>query len=159
MSINTLFGDMAERLAEFIPEEEVIVSAKRNRLKIIRLNRDEQMWDEGIDSKGRTIGRGYYKNSTKEYKQSVGQRTDHITLRDTQEFHRSMDVRFSKNSFEITADDRKESDTPGGADVFLTDIYGDDILGLTDENLEFVARILVLPNMQDKLRAVLQKRK
>ena len=148
--MNTLFGDMAVALAAFNPEEEAMLSAKRNRLKIIRLNRDEQMYEEGIDSRGDKIGR--YADSTKRYKESVGQRTDHITLRDTQKFHASMDVRFSKNSFEITADDRKESDTPGGSDAFLTQIYGNEILGLTPGNLDFLIEEHIRPHMAFKLR-------
>ncbi len=158
MSINTLFGDMAERLAEFIPEEEVIVSAKRNRLKIIRLNRDDQMYRRGIDATGDRILDGKYHPYTIEKKREQGQPYDRVTLRDTSAFHASMDIKFNKSSFEITANDLKYDDDTGEP-VHLKEVYGDDILGLTDENLEFVARILVLPNMQDKLRAVLQKRK
>lgn len=150
--MNTLFGDMAERLAAFNPEEEALLSAKRNRLKIIRLNRDDQMFEQGIDARGDKIGRGYYKKPTEEYKKEVGQRYDHITLRDTEEFHKSMDVRFTKNSFEITADDRKESDRQGGADSYLTDIYGEDILGLTKENLSFLTEEHIQPDMTRKLR-------
>ena len=150
--MNTLFGDMAERLAAFNPEEEALLSAKRNRLKIIRLNRDDQMFEQGIDARGDKIGRGYYKKPTQDYKEAVGQRYDHITLRDTQAFHKSMDVRFSKTEFEITADDRKESDLPGGADVFLTEIYGEDILGLTKENLSFLKEEHIRPDMTRKLR-------
>lgn len=150
--MNTLFGDMAERLAAFNPEEEALLSAKRNRLKIIRLNRDDQMFEQGIDARGDKIGRGYYKKPTEEYKKEVGQRYDHITLRDTEEFHKSMDVRFTNKSFEITADDRKESDRQGGADSYLTDIYGEDILGLTKENLSFLTEEHIKPDMTRKLR-------
>lgn len=154
--MNTLFGDMAERLAAFNPEEEALLSAKRNRLKIIRLNRDDQMFEQGVDARGDKIGRGYYKKPTEEYKKEVGQRYDHITLRDTEEFHKSMDVRFTKTSFEITADDRKESDRQGGADTHLVEFYkeqyGNEILGLTKENLEFLKEEHIQPDMTRKLR-------
>lgn len=155
--MNTLFGDMAERLAAFNPEEEAVLSAKRNRLKIIRLNRDDQMYEQGIDSRGDKIGD--YAQATIEKKKYEGKRYDHITLRDTEAFHKSMDVRFRKDSFEITADDRKESDTPGGADSFLTQIYGEDILGLTDDNLNFLKEEHIKPDMTRKLRLVLEKTK
>jgi len=148
--MNTLFGDLAVRLSEFSPETEALSSMRRNRLKIIRLNRDDQMYEKGIDSRGDKIGQ--YADSTREAKKFKGQRYDHITLRDTQAFHKSLDVRFKKNSFEITADDRKESDT-GGEPTFLTEVYGNEILGLTPDNLQFLLDLYVRPDMIMKLRA------
>ncbi len=154
--MNTLFGDMAESLATFNPEEEAMLSAKRNRLKIIRLNRDDQMYEQGIDSRGDQIGR--YADATVAKKKAEGKRYDHITLREYETFHKSLDVQFSKDRFEIVADDRKESDTPGGADTYLTEVYGDEILGLTEGNLQFLIEEFIQPHLTLKFRERLLKK-
>jgi hypothetical protein len=149
--MNTLFGDMAANLATFNPELEAINAARPHAEKIVELNRDDQMFEQGIKSDGSVIGRGDYHPVTKEKKAAEGQRYDHITLRDTQKFHASMKVKFNDKSFKITADDKKTNDLTG-APEYLTDIYGDEILGLTDENLDFVKEKFILPTLQQTFR-------
>lgn len=147
--MNTLFGDMAANLSTFNPELEAINAARPHHEKIIELNRDDQMYEQGIKSDGSVIGD--YAPLTKEKKAAEGQRYDHITLRDTQRFHASMKVKFNDKSFKITADDRKTNDLTGETE-YLTDIYGDEILGLTEENIEFVNQKFILPSLQQTLR-------
>lgn len=151
--MNTLFGDMAANLSTFNPELEAINAARPHAEKIIELNRDGQMFEEGIDARGDRIRGEYgaqYAPSTKSDKQYKGQRWDHITLRDTEDFHASMKVKFSDKSFKITADDKKINDD--GSTTFLTDVYGDEILGLTDGNLDFIKEKYILPTLQQTLR-------
>lgn len=147
--MNTIFGDMAANLATFDPQLEAVNAARPHHEKIIELNRDDQMYEQGIDADGVKLGQ--YADSTREKKEAEGQRFDHITLRDTQQFHASMEARFTKRSFEIKADDQKTNDITGEP-VFLKEIYGDEILGLTDKNLDFVKHNLILPTLKETFR-------
>ena len=58
---------------------------------IIDLNTEEQLYSQGVDSKGVQLGE--YSIYTKGLKQNKGQRTDHITLKDTGEFYKSFSIR------------------------------------------------------------------
>ena len=97
---------------------------------IIDLNTIDQLYNEGIDSKG--IQLGEYTNYTKSLKQAKGERTDHITLKDTGAFYSSFRVSLVGNSIKITADAQKE-------DTNLFKEYGIDIVGLTEDSMSVVA--------------------
>jgi hypothetical protein len=98
--------------------------------EIIRLNTEDQLYEEGIDSRGRSLGE--YSPYTIEIKRSKGDRYDHITLKDTGAFYASFKVRATKTELIIEADDRSKYDRP------LTEVFGEDILGLTDDNLDWL---------------------
>lgn len=96
---------------------------------IIDLNTEEQLFEQGIDSLGASLGE--YTTFTKAVKKAKGQRLDHITLEDTGEFYKSFAIKVQNGGFLIIADGQKE-------DTNLLDRYGKEILGLTDENLQIV---------------------
>lgn len=96
---------------------------------IIDLNTEEQLFEQGIDSLGASLGD--YTDFTKTVKSIKGQRIDHITLEDTGEFYKSFAIKVKNGGFLITADGQKE-------DTNLLEEYGKEILGLTDENLQIV---------------------
>jgi len=139
----------------FEPIKELIVKAKRlnpNRaLKdaldntsiqqdIIAMNQ-EQMYEQGEDSKGKELGA--YSNFTIQKKIEKGQRWDHITLRDTGAFYASMKFRNRAKAFIISADMVKE-------DTNLETIYPD-ALGLNEKNMS-ILREWVLPSFRENLR-------
>lgn len=98
---------------------------------IIEFNTQKQLYNKGIDSKGRdlkTIG-GDYSFVTKDIKDFLNQPIDRITLKDTGEFYESFSVHVSSTDIQISADTIKDDDD-------LTDRWGKDIIGLTDENLQ-----------------------
>lgn len=103
--------------------------------EIIRLNTQDQLYDEGIDSNENDLGD--YTPFTKQEKSSKGQRTDHITLRDTGAFYKSFRVIVKRDSFEIIADDVSIYDEP------LTEVFGIDILGLTEDNLSWLGHFIL----------------
>jgi len=105
--------------------------------EIIRLNTEEQLEEQGIDSLGREIGDGDgYSPLTIMYKKMKGQRYDHITLKDTGEFYNSWVVRVTVNDITIDANDQKE-------DTALFEVYGVDVLGLTEENLTYIKEMIL----------------
>lgn len=91
-----------------------------------------QLYDKGINADNETLGG--YSFRTLEYKTRIAgglgndTRTDHVTLKDTGDFYRSMKFEKDDEQFWITGDADK-----GGHD--LTRMYGQ-ILGLTNESLE-----------------------
>ena len=98
---------------------------------IISMNVNDQLFDEGINSLGVTLESigGEYSDYTKLIKSSKGQPIDRVTLRDTGDFHASFRVQLGPESIEITANTIKD-----GTD--LRTQWSDEILGLTDENLQ-----------------------
>jgi len=112
---------------------------------IIDLNTIEQLYNEGIDSKG--VRLGDYTTYTKSIKQSKGQRIDHITLSDTGDFYETFKVILDGNAIRITANPFKE-------DTNLFKEFGFDILGLTEDSMSVVAT-QALRLIKIKLRDVL----
>ncbi len=106
------------------------VSNKAVQNFILDLNRKEQLFNKGVDSKNRTLG--IYSNFTIEDKKSRGVPVPsdfHITLFDTGEFYSTFVVIPAKDFFTIDADPLR-----GDTDLFKE--FGEDILGLTDESLQ-----------------------
>jgi len=114
------------------------------KLDVVSLNIG-QMFEDGVDSKGVSLGE--YSPFTVVLKEKKGQRTDHITLKDTGEFYDSIDVTSEPNQIIITGDTRKP-------DVDLAVVYPD-ALGLTNENIEAIQG-LVLPIFQEEVRRAIQ---
>jgi hypothetical protein len=106
---------------------------------IIRLNTKgeptSQLFEEGIDSL--SISLGNYAattiegTSSFEGKKDKGQRFDHITLEDTGEFYKSFKIEVSNGGFKMTANPVKDNSN-------LFDDFGENIVGLTKENLQIV---------------------
>jgi hypothetical protein len=102
--------------------------------KIIELNTIEQLYEDGIDSKGKDLG--LYSDFTIEIKILKNDRFDHVTLKDTGDFYNSFRVTADRGEITISADDSSKYDAP------LSSFYGKDIIGLTDENLQIVIDLI-----------------
>ena len=98
--------------------------------EIIRLNTDDQLYEEGVLSDGSFLP-DYSETSVNVYGKSAG----HITLKDTGEFYQSFIVKVNTAGIMIVANDVKD-------DTVLSDRYGIDILGLTEENLQVIREML-----------------
>lgn len=110
----------------------------------VDLNTDSQLFEQGIDSKGESLGE--YSDVTTEIKKAKGQRIDHITLKDTGKFYESFDAVKMPDAFTISADPIKE-------DTNLVEEFGADIIGLTSESREK----LIVDDIIPKTRAVVLK--
>lgn len=99
---------------------------------IIHYNTVEQLYDKGIDDTGKLIT-PLYSKKTFGIKTSKGQRTDHVTLKDTGEFYNSFRVLNTPDGLLITADSIKD-------DTDLRERYGKEIIGLTDVSLNKVIK-------------------
>ena len=118
---------------------------------VIELNTRKQLFDKGEDSTGRTLESigGAYSPFTVRVKQAKGQPTNRVTLFDTGEFYASFVVKPFKGGFTIDADPNKDE-----TDLF--DEWGDEIVGLNDENLQTIInffRDAVLEQINRRIKA------
>ena len=135
---------------------ESLLREKELRNYILDLNRIDQLFNQGIDSKGQSLGE--YAASTilgtSKFKGKIekGQPTDRVTLKDTGDFYKSFNILFEEDGFEITADENIDY-VPK-----LLDTYGEDIVGLTTDNLQeaiFVIRGAIIRKIENKIAILL----
>ena len=94
---------------------------------ILDLNRRDQLFNKGVDSNNRALG--VYSPYSIENKVGPVPSDFHITLFETGEFYSTFVIIPGKDFFEIDAEPLKDGDN-------LFDKFGEDILGLNDENLQ-----------------------
>ena len=132
---------LTSKLEKFKVDEDAIwlqVINREAQFEIIRLNTEDQLFEDGIRSDGSSLP-DYSKTSVNVY----GKRAGHMTLKDTGAFYQSFVVKVDKDGIDIIADTQKED----------TDLlkYGKEILGLTEENLGLLREMLVV-NYREYLR-------
>lgn len=139
------FPEIIERLERFIADQDeyVMLATHDSEQEIIDLVIHDQMWEQGIRATGTPI-RPLYHEQTIELKIQKGQRWDHVTLRDSEDFHASVFVDFREKEFFIDALDWKKE--------ILMRKYGKTILGLTNENLQFLIDKRFRPRAKDIFR-------
>lgn len=94
-----------------------------------------QLYEQGINSLGITLGE-YSPFTVQEKLHGDGdRRIDHVTLKDTGDFYESVIMSPFTKGFRIDADAQKDDDN-------LFKIYGKEILGLTDENLQLLIEFI-----------------
>lgn len=134
-----LLSDMIENIEALDQNKALffVLSQNDNKEYVIELNTNEQLFNEGIDATGislESIG-GPYSEFTLIIKQEDGLPTDRITLFQEGDFYDSFRVEVERDAFIIEADTIK-----GGED--LQNRWGDDIIGLTDESVSELVRVI-----------------
>jgi hypothetical protein len=109
---------------------------------ILEMNRFDQLFQQGIDSKGDLIG--VYSYTTELLSGGLKKAGDHYTLEDTGHFFESFKIMTGKDFFEIIAN-------PIKPDANLFDKYGADIVGLTEESKKKL-QMLMIPLIQKHIR-------
>lgn len=136
-----------KNLDKFIGE-----SALRNHNLLEDAITENQLHGKGEDGLGRSLGE--YSDFTKQFKSTIAgalgrdTRIDHITLRDTGDFHQSVKVKLTSKGIEITSDPQKE-------DTNLIDEFGKEILFVNDENLNEFIRPHLLDDLKKDIRKFL----
>lgn len=100
------------------------------RKEIVRLIQQDQLTAKGVDEAGVVIG--YYSYLTELITKGRKKKGDHFNLDDTGSFYRSMFVIPFRDSFVIDANSATFEEMKS------QEWYRDEILGLTDENLQKV---------------------
>lgn len=139
--------ELISRLKSFEDEiakviEEVV---RENAHIILDMNAEDQLFEKGITRKGVEIASfAPYAALTVEIKKLKGQPTSRVTLRDEGDFHSSFYIEFQADGFQVKASDWKTEELMFG--------YGEDILGLTDENFHEFAVDYVKPALNELLK-------
>lgn len=97
--------------------------------EIIRLNTEVQLGEFGVKSSGDLVSPDGYAPLSVEIRREEGLQVEHMDLKFTGAFWNSWKVTVNKDSITINANGQKDDNN-------LFDIYGDDILGLTDSSIE-----------------------
>ena len=145
---NASFKNLAYRLRKFkdILKEELQQIILNHEHEILSMIAEDQMYNRGITGKNTEITPGY-KISTIKRKKKKGQRTYHVTLKDTGLFYNKMYVEYDENGFFITSDTQYTQ--------YLIKKYGSAIFRLTNENLNIIIKEYIRPDLQQKLTALL----
>ena len=136
--------DLRKRVADF---NEALTSGRliqdiiwKNEAYIVDMNAEEQLFEQGINRLGVDISDyAPYSPVTIEIKRLKGQPTNRVTLRDEGDFERSFFLEVGDKQFEIKASDFKTED--------LVKKYGEQILGLTDENIATLIWQYIYPDL------------
>ena len=141
--------DLIKRLKSFESSLVEIMEGviRANEDIVMEMNSEDQLFDRGVNRRGEKIADyAPYSAFTVELKKMKGQPTSRVTLRDEGDFHFSFYIDYQPDGFEIRSKDWKERD--------LTDKYGEEILGLTDENFEDIKINYVAEAVINKLRTL-----
>ena len=112
---------------------------------ICDMNSENQLFEKGITREGIKINSyAPYSKNTIAVKIAKGQPTNRVTLRDTGEFHASFVVYTDDTKFFIDAKDWKTNK--------LGKKYGEEIFGLTDENINELIWEYIYPALMNKVR-------
>ena len=129
--------------ADILATIEAVV--RENEATILDMNAEDQLFLKGIDRNGVSISDyAPYSEITKEIKRMKGQPTARVTLRDEGDFHSSFYIEYLADGFKIGAKDGKTEK--------LVKKYGNQILGLTDENVKELATEYIKPELNEKLK-------
>lgn len=108
-----------------------------------------QLYDLGENRDGEKI-RPAYAPATVEIKMKKGQPTNRVTLRDTFEWQSSFYIQYYQDGFEIMASDWKTDR--------LKAKYGDEILGLQDDNVRCLLENFYQPKLIEELKNAIYER-
>lgn len=139
-----------KRVSELSFDEAFIIAVNEDvKNEIIRLNTRDQLFDKGQDSLGNTLGT--YLPFTIIKKQERGQPFAHVTLLWDGDFYKSFKVFVDRSTLDIIIEaDGAEKDTND-----LRDVYGEDIIGLQEGNLQIIID-MILERIKTYLKAQLR---
>lgn len=130
-------------IAELPRETERILAANKD--AVLDLNRQDQLYETGIDSNGRKLKS--YRPNTVAIKAEKNQIFQYTTLKDTGLFYSGFDYLFRDNKLSIFSRDSKSSE--------LQDKYGVSIFGLTTDNERILNYEILQPKINDFIKKYL----
>ena len=128
----------------------VVTDNKSIQFNAIRLNRQVQLYQQGVDVDGKKMqsykaqGSNVYSNYTIMLKEEKGQVTDRVTMRDTGKLYSTFDTKVVKGELILMADTIKEGDD-------LQDSFGQ-FIGLDTESKNELV-VLAKPIVQQYVKS------
>jgi len=113
----------------------------QNKEQILDLNRENQLFEMGIDSNGKNLLE--YREATISIKIEKKQPIDRTTLFDTGEFYKGFFIKFNPSNYtlEIWSSDKKTTK--------LIEKYGKDIFGLIPKNIEYLDEKIIKKHLDE----------
>tara|TARA_R110002012_G_scaffold2215_3_gene10565 strand:- start:2287 stop:2742 length:456 start_codon:yes stop_codon:yes gene_type:complete len=142
-SLDALISSL-NTVANSLQKTTSVILKKQERFIVRVLQR--RLLEKGTDANDKLIGGGQYAEATIRHKLFTGQTTSHFTLFDTGDFHKAMRVDLVGDMALITSGDSKTSE--------LMFRYGEDILGLTEEETDEAIRLFVDPLLQKEINSI-----
>lgn len=133
VELNNLSKNLPKIVADIVARNE---GKMLNMLKM-------RLWNTGRDASGSLITPAYTE-TTVDWKQQAGQRTSHVTLRDSGDFYKSMFIKVIGNELIVGATDPKTTQ--------LISKYGVDILGLTKQEQEILIYSIIEPEIEKEIQ-------
>jgi len=135
MFLNTELAEYAQRLVNLKGQEDrtfkLVLDNEVIKKLIIFLNTDDQLGQNHVDSLGQELFNVFTNRSFYSQNDPKGRAGQPYTLNDTGAFWDSFTVAVQQGRIIIDANPFKDGDN-------LFDAYGQDVLGLTDENLQIL---------------------
>lgn len=104
--------------------------------KAIELITIEQLYNKGIRGDGVSLGE--YSPFTIKIKKQKGQPVDRVTLKDEGDFYKSFTFEGEGLQYKVMAEDEKDKTNKA-----LSEVYGESIIELTDENKMVLAEFII----------------
>lgn len=143
MEVSDYLANLKTAIDNIGGQESLIVN--QNKEQILDYNRQDQLYKQGIDSKGKKLKP--YAFFTIQIKQLIGQPFDRTTLFYSGRFYNRFNFVFLKRTINIFSSDSKTTD--------LEKKYGKDIFGLTKDNKIKMETEVIKPKLDQWLKKYL----
>ena len=149
MTTEKEIDSVIEQLQKFENEVDqyVLDVVEENKELVLDMNTQDQLFERGVNSKDQKILPPYTPYTVK-MKKILGQPSNRVTLRNEGNFHSSFYLKRESKEIEISATDEKTE--------ALVDKYGEEIFGLTPDNLEEISNNYVKPALEEKIKEILK---
>lgn len=137
-----MLRDVVKSIRKINMEKLAFQSVMDHKEEAIDLNTQEQLFEQGIDSKGRDLGE--YTPFTVEIKKQKGQKTDFITLKDEGDFYDGFYVKSRKFPVIFGSKDSKTNK--------IVQRFGTDVFGLTKSSVKELNEEYVREDIQEKFK-------
>lgn len=142
-----MLREVANSIKKMSMEKIALQSFQEHKEEAMDLNTESQLFDQGVDSKGRDLGE--YTPFTVQIKRAKGQKTDFITLKDEGDFYEGFFVK--ANKFPVVFDSRDSKKKK------LVERFGKDIFGLTQQSVNELNEEYIKETIQEKFKSGVSK--
>jgi hypothetical protein len=121
---------------------------------IKEINTEQQLYARGENSKG--VSLGSYAESTRRIKIKKIQPVDRVTLKDTGDFYKSIEIIVEDDQIQIVSNLKTDGEDDVDYYIFLTLQYGDNILGIQEKELLDFTKKYISPELENNINEIIK---